>query len=592
MKASSWRAPAAVLVVVVAISLAVACERERAHASSTTPLTDAELLRAATDSADWLMYGGNYSNTRYSGLAQITPANVSELKPHNAHGVGVRWRDRLGTGWRQGEPKPWYRPAGWHPAQWGDEKQLSTPLAIDGVLYYTGAYGVAVAVDARTSKELWRYNHKMKKPPLLCCGPSNRGLAAYGNKVFLATLDAHLVALDRATGSVAWDVEVAPADSGYSQTMAPLAVDGMVIVGASGAEFGIRGIVDAYDAETGKRRWRFWTIPAPEEGGWWGRWASTTPDGDPLPRDIRAERADSARYPDSWRTGGGSVWMTPAYDPDLGLLYVGVGNPSPVLDDSTRPGDNLYTSSVVALDLATGTHRWHYQFLPHDMWDTDVQSPIVLFDLPQGDSVTRALGLASELGWVYILDRTTGRRLRRSEPFAPQRNLFVRPTPAGAIMYPAVHGAATWAPPAYSPRSGLLFVAGQHQPALIRLARGRYGAGRPTVGGEVLPPGEEDKADTAYGILSAVDPATGRIRWQHRTDVPLVHSGVLATAGGVLFYGDDDGFLTALDERNGKVLQRWDVGAKVEGPPISFTLDGHQQVAAVSRRGLYMLRLD
>jgi glucose dehydrogenase len=284
--------------------------------------------------------------------------------------------------------------------------------------------------------------------------------------------------------------------------------------------------------------------------------------------------------------------MTPAYDPQLGLLYLGVGNPSPVLDDSPRPGDNLFTCSIVALDLKTGTHRWHYQFLPHDMWDTDVQSPVVLFDLPQGDSVTPALGFASELGWAYILDRATGKPLRRSEPFSPQRNLLVRPTTAGAIMYPAVNGAATWANPAYSPKTGLLFVLGQHQPSLIRLARGTYGPGRPTVGGEVLPPDGQPGADAPFGMLSAIDPATGQIRWQHRSAVPLSHSGVLATAGGLLFYGDNEGFLTALDERTGKVLHRWSVGDKVEGPPISFTVDGRQHVAAVSRRGLFILALE
>jgi alcohol dehydrogenase (cytochrome c) len=283
--------------------------------------------------------------------------------------------------------------------------------------------------------------------------------------------------------------------------------------------------------------------------------------------------------------------MTPAYDPKQRLLFVGVGNPAPVLDDASRPGDNLFTCSIVALDVATGTLRWYYQFLPHDMWDTDVQSPIVLFDLAEGNGIRPALALASETGWVYILDRSTGESIRRSEAFAVQHNMFVRPTVAGTVMYPAVHGAATWAPPAYSPRTGSFFVLGQHSPALIRLARGTYGAGRPSVGGEVLPP--PAGATTApYGTLTAVDVSSGRIRWQLKSAVPLAHSGVLATAGGVLFYGDDEGFLNAVDEMTGKMLRRFPVGDKVEGPPITFTIDGRQRVAAVTRGGLLMLSLE
>jgi alcohol dehydrogenase (cytochrome c) len=562
-----------------------ACEARRARVSL-TEVTDTALLGAAADTASWLMVGGSYANTRYSPLRQITPQNIGRVRIESSHGVGVSWRDRLGVGWRQGERKRW----SWHPRTWGNERQVSTPLVIDQVLYYTGAYSVVVAVDAVSGTELWRYRPAMRRPPMLCCGPSNRGLAAWNDKLFLATLDARLVALNRVSGQVVWDVEIASVDSGYSETMAPLVVDGMVIVGSSGAEFGIRGLVDAYDAETGKRLWRFWTIPSPEEGGWWGSWARSTAEGDPLPRDIEAERADSAKYPDSWRTGGGSVWATPAYDPELGLLYVGVGNPAPVIDDATRPGDNLYTCSIVALDARTGTKRWHYQFVPHDMWDTDVQSPIVLFDLPAAEGTRAALALPSETGWVYILDRRTGERIRRTESVVPQHNMFVRPSAAGTLAYPAVRGGASWAPSAYSPRSHVLFVPGQVDPVRIRMARGEYSIGKYFVGGEISD--AEDADVKRHGILTAMDVTTGRIVWQHRTAQPLARSGVLVTAGGLLFYGDDEGFLNALDERSGQVLRRFEAGGKVEGPPITFTVGGRQWVAAVTRAGVIVLSLE
>jgi alcohol dehydrogenase (cytochrome c) len=561
------------------------CEARRAR----VPLhevTSTALLNAAADTANWLMFGGSYANTRYSGLRQITAANIGQVRVESSHEVGVSWRDRLGVGWRQGERKRW----NWHPRTWGNERQVSTPLVIDQVLYYTGAYGVVVAVDAVSGVELWRYRHAMRRPPMLCCGPSNRGVAAWEDKLFLATLDARLIALNRADGRVVWDVEIASVDSGYSETMAPLVVDGIVIIGSSGAEFGIRGLVDAYDADTGRRLWRFWTIPSPEEGGWWGRWAATTPEGDRLPRDIEAERADSAKYPESWRTGGGSVWATPAYDPDLGLLYVGVGNPAPVIDDTPRPGDNLYTCSIVALDLRTGRKRWHYQFVPHDMWDTDVQAPIVLFDLPSAEGTRAALALPSETGWVYILDRKTGERIRRTEPVVPQHNMFARPSAAGTLAYPAVRGGASWAPSAYSPGSHLLFVPGQVDPVSIRVARGEYSLGKYFVGGEISDAG--NAGVKRHGTLTAIDVVTGSIAWQHRTAEPLARSGVLVTAGGLLFYGDDEGYLNALDERSGKVLRRFAAGGKVEGPPITYSVNGHQRIAAVTRAGLIVLSLD
>ena len=222
---------------------------------------------------------------------------------------------------------------------------------------------------------------------------------------------------------------IADPDSGYSITMAPLAVEGLVVVGVSGSEFGIRGFLDAYDTRTGERRWRFWTIPSPAEGGWWGSWVTTTPDGDPLDRDIAREKRDSARYAESWRHGGGGLWVTPSYDPALRTLYIGTGNPAPMYNGRTRPGDNLYTGAIVALDVDRGTRKWHYQIAPHDEADRDMAAPIVLFDRVDGDSVVPALAQANKTGWVYVLHRRTGRQLLRSEALVPQHNLFTPGSP-------------------------------------------------------------------------------------------------------------------------------------------------------------------
>jgi alcohol dehydrogenase (cytochrome c) len=246
-------------------------------------------------------------------------------------------------------------------------------------MYITTPYNTAIALDARTGRQLWRYEYKPGIPsPVYCCGPNNRGIAIAGGMVYMATLDAHLVALEASTGKVQWDIEVSDGEAGYSETMAPLIVDNMVIIGTSGAEYGIRGFVRAYDRNDGHQLWNFYTVP---DRGWEGIWAEKTGEGDDLHRDIAAEKAALPQYSDAWQRGGGSVWMTPAYDPATHLLYVAVGNPSPDLDGSVRPGDNLYTESVVALDARSGEYKWHYQEVPHDVWDLDAASPPVIVTL-------------------------------------------------------------------------------------------------------------------------------------------------------------------------------------------------------------------
>jgi glucose dehydrogenase len=411
----------------------------------------------------------------------------------------------------------------------------STPIVVDDLLIYTDLNDLVVAVDTRDGRERWRYQPALG-PVALCWDMVNRGVAVYGDKVYLATLDARVIALRRSNGSVVWNVSAARPGEGYSFTMAPLAAGGKIIVGASGGEFQIRGFVDAFDPETGRRLWRFWTTPSPEQGGWYGRWSDTTPEGDRLPRDIAKERRDSARYAEACRKGGAPVWSTPAYDPALGLLIVGTGEPSAV-DGVMPPGDNLFSTSLIAIDIATGTLRWYYQMVPHNLWNLDASSPPVLFDVSVGDSTIPAVGHAGKTGWVYILDRRTGHRIRRSDPLIPLENIFPVPSPQGVRASPAVRGGSSWPPPAYSPGTGLLYVPASHVPMLFvtdsaawRRTGDRFAHAHFTK----LPEKEQ------FGVLSAVDVSTGKIR---------------AVEGPA-------------------------------GPPISFLVQGHQRIAVTSKRGI------
>jgi alcohol dehydrogenase (cytochrome c) len=520
------------------------------------PVTEERLRATAASKDGWLSYGQDWSNRRYVPLTEINRQTVTGLRKLWQYDPGILFRRSV--------------------------HNESTPIVVDDLLIYTELKGLVIAVDVRTGRERWRYQPDLGASAL-CCGVVNRGVAVYGERVYLATLDARVIALDRQTGQVAWDVRAAAPAEGYSFTMAPLAADGKIIVGASGGEFGIRGFVDAYDPATGTRLWRFWTIPSPEAGGWYGRWSRTTPDGEPLPRDIAQEKRDSARFAEAWRKGGAGVYSTPAYDPDRRLLYVATGNPSGV-DQEIPPGDNLYSTSLVALDIATGALSWYYQMLPHNVWDFDAASPPVLFDLPAGDSTIPAVGEAGKTGWVYLLDRRTGRQVRRSDPFVPLENIFPTPTPEGTRFSPGTRGGANWAPPAYSPRTGLMYVLGSHVPMLYVLDTTAQ-AGKT---GPVFKYAHFSKlADSLnYGVFSAIDVATGKIRWQRRAPGHLMYGGAVATESGLVFYGDIQGYLYGLDAETGEMLWRDRAAKGYVGPPISFQVDGHQRIAIVSRRGV------
>ena len=519
-----------------------------ASAAGTTDwrAVDAGVVKAVSDTTQWPVYGRDLGNTRYSPLAQITAANVATLQP--------AWVNHSGIA---------------HSSE-------SNPLVVDGTMYVSTALNHVLALDARTGTPKWEYAHTYSTT-VDCCGPINKGVTVYGGRVFMATADARLVALDAATGRKQWDVRVGDNEAGYHMTGAPLAIDGKVIAGVSGGEQGCRCYVDAYDAATGARVWRWYTIPSPQEGGWWGPWREHDEWGTSWSRDIAKEKADSAKYPDSWQHGGGPAWHHPAYDPALGLLFVNVGNPAPDLDGTERPGDNLYTDCVVALDVKTGKVRWYYQLVSHDLWDYDASPPPLLADVRDASGqVVPAVIQAGKVPWVYVLDRRTGKPIRRSDMYLPTKNLFTPPTKEGVMIMPGTLGGTDWSPTALDPRTGWLYLASNVLPMLYKKSPEPLRQPSQWWGGSVT-----GGSTGNSGIISAIDLNTGKVMWQTPTAQPLL-SGVTVTAGGVLFAGLSDDKLEALDAHTGKVLWTGAAPAGVNAPPITYMLDGVQYVAVTA----------
>ncbi len=507
-----------------------------------TDVTDAMLTNARSNGNNWLTYGRDYTNQRYSPLAQITTANVSSLRAAWIYQTGI---SRLGS-------------------------FETSPIVVDGVMYLTTPYNSAtVAIDARTGQQIWRYEHKPSiTSPIYCCGPNNRGVAISGGTVYEGTLDARLVALDSKTGAVKWDVEVADPEAGYSETMAPLIVDNSVIIGISGAEYGIRGFVRAYDKNDGKVLWTFYTLP---DKGWEGNFAEKTGEGEDLKRDIPAEKAAMAQYGDAWKRGGGSVWMTPAYDPASHNIFFAVGNPSPDLDGTVRPGDNLYTESIVAVDARTGEYKWHYQEVPHDVWDFDATSPPVIVKLKNGKT---AVAEAGKTAFVYVLDAETGKLIRKSDEFNRHENYFVQPTAEGVRMLPGANGGSEWSPTAVNPNLGYMYVLGLEQPMNYITHSAPLEKGKLWLGSAFKAvPGEKQ-----FGTFTAINLNTGKRAWQVKTDQPMI-GGALATAGNLVFTGEGNGHFNAYDARSGKVLWTFQAGAGCNAPPVSYMLDGKQYIA-------------
>ncbi len=499
---------------------------------------------------DWLMYGGNYSNNRHSALNLINTTNVKNLVPRWVFQTGSEQNASLET----------------------------TPVVINGVMYYTSAVApnnLVFAFDLKAGKEVWRKELKVASNSfgVACCGRNNRGVAVANGMVYVATLDAHLVALDQATGDVKWDVVVGDPAQGYTETMAPLAIGNNVIIGTSGAEYGIRGFVKAYNGATGALVWTWYTIPSPQEGGWWGKWSKTTPEGNDLHRDIAKEKADSAKNADAWQHGGGSMWMTPAYDTVTRTLYVSIGNPSPDLDGSIRPGDNLWTESIVALDATTGKFKWGYQEVPHDVWDLDAVSPPVIA-MVGGKKVVVEAG---KTGWVYVLDAATGKLVRKSDAFVPQENMFAQPTPEGTRMLPGANGGEEWSPIAVNPDLGYAYTVALHQPMFYKTHYAPWEAARLWLGSAfVAIPGEAQ-----WGNVSAIDLSTGKIVWQVKTEQPMM-GGITSTAGGLVFTGEGNGWFKAYDAKTGAVLWHFYCGAGVNSAPSVFSVNGEEFIAVAA----------
>ena len=503
-----------------------------------------------TNSGDWAYYGRDYTNQRFSPLTTINADNVKYLQ--------LSWNYHTGkTGTFQ-----------------------ASPIVIDGMMYITTPYNDVIALDAASGKELWHYRHQLHGEHF-CCGPANRGPAVAYGKVYMTTIDARLIALDQKTGKVIWDIPITDPDTsegetlepllgvkelhgavqtgqtGYTANLAPQVYDGKVFVGITGAGYGLhlefeedgkqilsvgglsggghglRGFLVAYDAETGKETWRWYSVP---KSGWEGAWSETIAGNVPLNRDIPAEKQAFIKYKETWRYGGGSIWSTPAIDPELGLIYFGTGNPAPQMDDTTRPGDNLYTVSLVALDIYTGKLKWHYQQVPHDRWGYDVASPPILFDFKRDGKTIKSVGQASKTGWFYIHDRKTGELLLRSEPFAPQDNLFARPTAEGVRIVPGTLGATSWSPAAINPVLNTVYISGIYQPSLFYSRKLTPEPGKPWQSYTFFrQTGEND-----WGVFTALSTVTGKLLWQKKINDPMV-GGVLATAGNLVFTGEGNG---------------------------------------------------
>ena len=503
------------------------------------PVTAADLAKGASKT-HWLTYGGDYRNFRHSPVSSLTPASVK--------GLHVAWSAPTGT-----------------------TGQFETsPVVYGGVMYITSSYNRLLALDAKTGEILWRYDVPLPSDLRLCCGPVNRGVAIGGDLVVMATLDARLMAFDRKTGKVAWNVAIADYKEGYSSTAAPLIIGDLVYSGEAGGEFGAPGFIDAYDLKTGKRMWRTHTVPSAGEPGV-ETWAGN-----------------------SWKSGGAPTWTTGAYDQETNTLLWTVGNPSPDWNGDSRAGDNLYSDSLLALDPLTGKLKWHFQFTPHDVWDFDGNTQVFLVDTVLNGKPVKAIAQANRNGYFYLLDRHNGHFLRASQyieqltwakgidpkgrpivdPAAmPQDNPTARVCPSNLG---GMNGAWTGA---YDPATGLVYAPSIE--ACQQYAKGIavYVKGIPFMGG--APNTVDANSGKAYGLLSAIDVKTGKVKWRYRDRRPMM-AGVVSTAGGVLFTSNQEGQALAFDQASGKRLWSFRMGGGGRGQPIVYEVDGKPYVAIPS----------
>jgi len=507
-------------------------------------ITQEKLRQAQSDPATWLMYGKNYLGWRYSELRQINTNTVKQLTP--------QWIFQSGT----------------------LGKLESTPLVYERMMYVTGPTNHAYGLDLATGRQMWHYAKPLPPGVSICCGQVNRGFAALGSKLFKVNLESTLVALDAKTGNLLWETEIDDIKKGYSATAAPLIVKNLVVVGIAGAEYGVRGFIDAYDADTGKRAWRFWTVPGRGEpgGDTWGA--------------------------DAWKRGGGSTWVTGTYDAELNLIYWGTGNPGPDWNGDVRPGDNLYTCSIVALDADTGKLKWHFQMTPHDLHDWDAISDPVLADLTVRGQKVKAVIQANRNGFFYALDRTNG-KLLVAKPYTKvtwadgirpdgRPNLIAGqdPTEEGTKSCPSVGGGHNWQASAYSPQTSWYYFPTTEGCHTYYKTEQEFREGLLYTGSTGTP----IPLDPTTGAVQALDPATGETKWKFEMVSPPT-SGLLATAGGLIFSGNREGYLMALDARSGKPLWKFRTGGVVIAPPITYLLDGKQFVAVAAGDALITFAL-
>jgi PQQ-dependent dehydrogenase (methanol/ethanol family) len=507
-------------------------------------VTQDMLDRAAGDGNNFLHTNGNYHQTRYYPNRQINTSNVSKLRPAWIFQTEVV------------------------------DSMETTPIVVNGIMYVTTAFNHVYALNARTGEQIWHHKHNMGPITTYCCGPNNRGVAVSGDKLFMGTLDAKLVALDAKTGKQIWETQIADPELGYSETMAPSVVHNKVLIGTNGGEYGIRGFVKAFDTETGELLWTFHTTPEDSVG----EWETHDATGRDMLRDISAEKAALQAQGDPYETLGGGVWQNPAVDLELNRVFFVVGNPSPDLDGSLRPGDNLYTDSLVAVELETGEYVCHFQYIAHDVWDLDAVSPPILTPVrnEDGEDVPGLLH-GGKTGHVYVHDRRDCSLIRFSEAMVPQENMWVLPTSEGARMLPGANGGVEWSPMAIDPNLRLSYAINLHQPMTYHVESTPYPAGKLWLGGafKVIP--EEEQ----WGNVAAVEYDTGKIRWKVKTRQPMI-GGILATAGGLVFTGEGNGYFKAYDSMTGSELWRFQAGAGVNAPPSSYTVDGKQYIVVAA----------
>jgi alcohol dehydrogenase (cytochrome c) len=532
-----------------------------AATSTAQNVTPDRILNAAREPQNWLTYGGGYASNRYTPLKQITPQNVKNLEHQ-----WVLQGQVLGA-WQ------------------------STPLVVDGIMYLTERPNDVIALDAKTGRVFWVYRYNNSADQRVCCGANNRGLAIHGDTLFMGTLDAHLIAVDAKNGQPIWNTTVADSKLAYSITMAPLVIKDKVIVGVGGGEYGIRGFIAAYDVRTGKEVWKFYTIPAPGEPG------SETWQGD------------------DWKHGGASVWVTGSYDPELNLTYWGIGNPGPDWNSAQRPGDNLYSDSVVALDADTGKLKWHFQFTPNDNYDYDSVQVPVLADLTWQGKPTKAMLWANRNGFFYALDRVTGKfllglpfvKVNWASGLDKNGRPIQTPQPAGAPTWPGNQGGTNWYTPSWSPRTQLFyFSAWEGYSSIYRHEEQQWEIGRNFSGGgyKVVTPvpdapgigiGRRTPVNNwtdavGHGTVIAMDPQTGQRRWAFE-QYDVTDSGMLTTATDLLFTGGREGYFYALDARTGKQLWRAALGGQIVNGAVSYEIDGRQYIAIISGNDLVVFAL-